>query len=86
MLYKRSSGLNAIIISNHQRNVRSIRSNCFSREIVAYGDTIFVTIGDKAHILKTRIIVYITFFPERQSIPGVIKTTIQGTKARDNYI
>ena len=29
---------------------------------------------------------YITLFHERQSSPGVIKTTIQGTKARDNYI
>jgi hypothetical protein len=53
---------------------------------VAYRNTIFVTIGNNAHILKTRIIVYITLFLERQSIPGVIQIPIQGTKARDNYI
>jgi hypothetical protein len=53
---------------------------------VAYGGKIFVTTGDRAHILKTRILMYITFFNERQSSPRVIKTTIQGTKARDNYI
>jgi hypothetical protein len=28
MLSEKSSALNAIIISNHQRNIRSIRSNC----------------------------------------------------------
>jgi hypothetical protein len=53
---------------------------------VAYGGKIIVTPGDRAHILKTRIIMYITLFHERQSSPRVIKTTIQGMKARDNYI
>jgi hypothetical protein len=46
----------------------------------------FVTPGDRAHLLKTRIIMYITLFHGRQSSPRVIKTTIQGTKARANYI
>jgi hypothetical protein len=47
---------------------------------------IFVTPGDRAHILKTRIIMYITIFHERQSSPRVIKITIQGTKARSTYM
>jgi hypothetical protein len=53
---------------------------------MTYGGNIFVTPGDRAHILKTRIIMYNTLFHERQSSPRAIKTTIQGTKARDNYI
>jgi hypothetical protein len=40
--------------------------------------------------IKTQSIIFmytcITLFHERQSSPRVIKTTIQGTKARDNYI
>jgi hypothetical protein len=53
---------------------------------VAYGGKIFVTPGDRARILKTWVIMYITLFHERQSSSRVIKNTIQGTKARDNYI